>query len=87
MATEATHGDLIIVRFADDIVLGFQEKSDAEQFRTELTERLRKFHLELHPEKTRLLGSVRMRSTAGSGVAKGNRRRSTFLALRIRISA
>jgi RNA-directed DNA polymerase len=49
------HGDMIIVRFADDIVLGFQEKSDAEQFRVELTERMRKFNLELHPEKTRLL--------------------------------
>jgi RNA-directed DNA polymerase len=49
------HGDVIVVRFADDIVLGFQVKSDAERFWAELTERFRKFHLELHPEKTRLL--------------------------------
>jgi group II intron reverse transcriptase/maturase len=49
------HGDVIVVRFADDIVLGFQVKSDAERFRMELVERFRKFHLELHPEKTRLL--------------------------------
>ena len=49
------HGDMIIVRFADDIVLGFQVQSDAEQFRVELTERMRKFNLELHPQKTRLL--------------------------------
>jgi group II intron reverse transcriptase/maturase len=49
------HGDMIVVRFADDIVLGFQEKSDAERFRVELDERFRKFHLEPHPEKTRLL--------------------------------
>ena len=49
------HGDVIVVRFADDIVLGFQVKSDAEQFWAELTERFRKFALELHPEKTRLL--------------------------------
>src|SRR5437667_320318 len=49
------HGDVIVVRFADDIVVGFQSKGDAEQFRAELTERMRKFHLELHPEKTRLL--------------------------------
>jgi group II intron reverse transcriptase/maturase len=48
-------GDVIVVRFADDIVLGFQVKSDAERFRAELTERFRTFHLELHPEKTRLL--------------------------------
>lgn len=54
MATEA-HGDVIVVRIADDIVVGFQEKADAEQFWKELAERMRKFNLELHPEKTRLL--------------------------------
>lgn len=48
-------GDVIVVRFADDIVLGFQGKSDADRFLAELTERFRKFRLELHPEKTRLL--------------------------------
>ena len=48
-------GEVIVVRFADDIVLGFQVKSDAEQFWAELTERFRKFALELHPVKTRLL--------------------------------
>src|SRR5262249_3162600 len=52
------HGDVIVVRFANDIVLGFQVKSDAERFRMELAERFRKFHLELHPEKTRLLEFV-----------------------------
>src|SRR5215471_16489828 len=49
------HGDMIVVRFADDIVLGFQYKSDAQWFREELVQRLRKFRLELHPDKTRLL--------------------------------
>src|SRR5712691_11442815 len=49
------HGDVIVVRFADDIVVGFQVKSDAERFWAELTERFRKFQLELHPQKTRLL--------------------------------
>jgi group II intron reverse transcriptase/maturase len=49
------HGDVIVVRFADDIVVGFQVQSDAEQFRAELADRMRKFNLELHPEKTRLL--------------------------------
>jgi RNA-directed DNA polymerase len=48
-------GEMIVVRFADDIVLGFQVQSDAERFRTELTERFRRFALELHPQKTRLL--------------------------------
>src|ERR1700726_3723728 len=49
------HGDVIVVRFADDLVVGFRDKADADQFRAELTERMRKFNLELHPEKTRLL--------------------------------
>lgn len=48
-------GELIVVRFADDIVVGFQSKADAERFQGELEERMRKFNLELHPEKTRLL--------------------------------
>jgi group II intron reverse transcriptase/maturase len=48
-------GDMIIVRFADDIVVGFEVKSDAVRFWAELIERMRKFSLELHPEKTRLL--------------------------------
>ncbi len=48
-------GEVIVVRFADDIVVGFHSKTDADQFRAELTKRMRKFHLELHPEKTRLL--------------------------------
>jgi RNA-directed DNA polymerase len=49
------HGDVIVVRFADDIVVGFRDKTEADQFRAELTERMKKFNLELHPEKTRLL--------------------------------
>jgi len=49
------HGDVIVVRYADDIVVGFNSKADADQFRAELTERMQKFNLELHPEKTRLL--------------------------------
>src|ERR1700730_13181700 len=49
------HGDVVVVRFADDIVVGFNSQADAEQFRAELTERMKEFHLELHPEKTRLL--------------------------------
>ena len=48
-------GDVIVVRYADDVVVGFQNREDAERFRAELEERLRKFKLELHPEKTRLL--------------------------------
>jgi RNA-directed DNA polymerase len=52
---KCAHGDVIVVRFADDIVVGFRDKADADQLRAELTERMKKFNLELHPEKTRLL--------------------------------
>jgi group II intron reverse transcriptase/maturase len=48
-------GDVIIVRYADDICAGFQYRSDAERFRMELEERFGKFQLELHPEKTRVI--------------------------------
>jgi len=48
-------GDMIVVRFADDIVLGFQYRSEAERFWAELVARMRKFGLELHPDKTRLV--------------------------------
>ena len=44
-----------VVRFADDVVLGFQRQAEAERLWQELAERLAKFGLELHPEKTRLL--------------------------------
>jgi group II intron reverse transcriptase/maturase len=48
-------GDMFIVRYADDVVFAFQYQNDAERFRQALAERLRKFGLELHPEKTRLI--------------------------------
>lgn len=48
-------GDVVIVRYADDFVLGFQHRDEAERFLAELRERLAKFGLELHPEKTRLI--------------------------------
>ena len=49
------HGDVIIVRYADDAVLGFEHREEAERFLEQLRERLQKFGLELHPEKTRLI--------------------------------
>src|SRR5712692_2760867 len=48
-------GDMIIIRYADDAVLGFQYREAAECFLEQLRERVRKFGLELHPEKTRLI--------------------------------
>lgn len=48
-------GDVIVVRLADDFVVGFQYRNEAEQFWRELRERFAKFGMELHPEKTRLI--------------------------------
>ena len=51
---EAT-GDMIIVRYADDIVVGFQHEHDARRFWDAMRDRLREFSLSLHPDKTRLI--------------------------------
>jgi RNA-directed DNA polymerase len=51
---EAT-GDMIIVRYADDFIVGFQHESDARRFLDEMRKRLSEFALSLHPEKTRLI--------------------------------
>ena len=48
-------GDMIIIRYADDVVLGFESKSDANRYRAELDKRLAKFTLKLHPKKTKLI--------------------------------
>jgi RNA-directed DNA polymerase len=48
-------GDMIVVRYADDAVLGFEHRADAERFLEEWQDRLQKFGLELHPDKTRLM--------------------------------
>jgi group II intron reverse transcriptase/maturase len=52
---EKARGDVMIVRYADDFVIGFQYQREAEQFQRELGERLGQFGLELHPDKTRLI--------------------------------
>ncbi len=51
----AATGDMIIVRYADDFIVGFQHERDARRFLDEMRERLQKFALTLHPEKTRLI--------------------------------
>jgi group II intron reverse transcriptase/maturase len=47
------HGEVVVIRYADDTILGFQHQADADRFLENLRERLEKFGLELHPEKTR----------------------------------
>jgi len=65
------HGDVIVVRYADDFIVGFEQREDAERFLAELRERLATFRLELHPEKTRLLefgpSAAEQRQRAGEG--------------------
>ena len=48
-------GDMIIVRYADDIIVGFEHETDARRFLDAMRERLEKFALSLHPDKTRLI--------------------------------
>ena len=48
-------GDMIIVRNADDIIIGFEHETDARRFLDAMCERLEEFSLSLHPEKTRLI--------------------------------
>jgi group II intron reverse transcriptase/maturase len=52
--TQAT-GDVIVVRYADDFIVGFQHRHEAEAFLAALRQRFAKFGLELHPDKTRLI--------------------------------
>jgi RNA-directed DNA polymerase len=65
------HGDVIIVRFADDFIVGFEHQDDAEAFLAGLRERFAKFGLDLHPDKTRLIEfgrhAARNRSARGDG--------------------
>jgi RNA-directed DNA polymerase len=65
-------GDMIIVRFADDFIVGFQHREDAEWFRADLAERLAKFGLELKVEKTRLIefGRFAAHKRAAHGLGK-----------------
>ncbi len=65
-------GEVIIVRYADDFVVGFQYRDDAERFRAALEERFRAFALSLHPDKTRLIefGRFAAKNRASRGVGK-----------------
>ena len=65
-------GEVIVVRYADDTVVGFQHRSDAERFLDELRERLKKFGLELHPQKTRIIefGRFAARNRKARGLGK-----------------
>ena len=75
---KVAQGDMIVVRYADDLVAGFQHQADAERFLREFQERLAKFGLELHPEKTRLIEFGRFAARTGGSAERGSRKHSRF---------
>src|SRR6201999_283895 len=64
-------GDMIVIRYADDTIVGFQHEHEARAFLDDLKERMRKFELALHPDKTRLIRfgrhAAKQRETLGEG--------------------
>jgi RNA-directed DNA polymerase len=76
---KAAKGDVIIVRYADDLVLGFQHRTDAKRFLREFQERLAKFGLELHPDKTRLIEFGRFAARDRQQRGEGKPETFTFL--------
>ncbi len=72
-------GDMIVVRYADDTVVGFQHRQDAERFLRDLKERLAKFELRIHPEKTRLIEFGRYAAERRAKRGEGKPETFTFL--------
>jgi RNA-directed DNA polymerase len=69
-------GNVILVRFADDFVAGFQHREDAERFLADLRDRFARFGMELHPDKTRLIEFGRF--AAANRQARGDGKPETF---------
>ena len=76
---KVAHGDVIIVRYADDLVAGFQHQADAERFLKDFQERLAKFGLEIQPEKTRLIAFGRFAASDCRKRGKGKPETFAFL--------
>ena len=72
-------GDVIAIRYADDVVVGFQHRAEAERFLKEFKERLAKFGLELHPDKTRLIEFGRFAQANRRERGEGKAETFTFL--------
>jgi len=72
-------GDVIVVRYADDLVVGFENRMEAERFLEAFRERLAKFGLELHPEKTRLIEFGRFAARDRERRGEGKPETFTFL--------
>jgi group II intron reverse transcriptase/maturase len=71
---KVARGDVIVVRYADDLVVGFESRAEAERFLEEFRERLAKFGLELHADKTRLIESGGSPLNTDSSAARESRR-------------
>ena len=71
--------DVVVVRYADDLVVGFQYRTEAERFWREFRERLAKFGLELHADKTRLIEFGRFAARDRKQRGKGKPETFTFL--------
>jgi RNA-directed DNA polymerase len=76
---KVARGDMIVVRYADDLVVGFQHRADAERFLRDFQERLARFGLELHPEKTRLIEFGRFVASDRRKRGEGKPETFTFL--------
>ena len=72
-------GEVIVVRYADDLVVGFESRAEAERFLEEFRERLAKFGLELHAEKTRLIEFGRFAEQNRKRRGEGKPETFTFL--------
>jgi len=72
-------GDMIVVRYADDTIVGFQHRHDADRFLNDLKDRLAKFALSLHPEKTRLIEFGRYAAERRADRGKGKPETFDFL--------
>src|SRR6201981_2807653 len=72
-------GDLIVVRYADDLVVGFEHEGDARRFLDAMRDRLGKFALSLHPDKTRLIEFGRFAATDRKLRGLGKPETFTFL--------
>ena len=72
-------GDVILTRFADDYIAGFEHRDDAERFLAELRDRFAKFGLELHPDKTRLIEFGRFAAERRAGRGEGKPETFEFL--------
>ena len=72
-------GEMLVVRFADDAVIGFQHRWEAERFLSEMKDRLGRFHLELNTEKTRLIEFGRFAETTRARRKEGKPETFDFL--------